>query len=116
MDYWKIQDIYLEKMKNDYEGGAIANPVYKPYFQWKFYGASVKTLTRKLCFQIMKEVQRELEELDNRHPGAQEQVLEESTPDDVWKPCRGYGEDCYLYSYLIGIECEITNIMMMNRD
>lgn len=33
MDYWKIQDIYLEKMKQDYEGGAIGNPVYKPYFQ-----------------------------------------------------------------------------------
>ena len=65
MDYWQKQDIYLERMKRDYEGGAIANPVYKPYFQWKFFGASVKTLTRELCYQIIKEAQRKLEELDS---------------------------------------------------
>ena len=114
MDYWKIQDIYLERMKRDYESGVIANPVYNPYFQWKFYGASIESLTKQTCYQIMKEAQRELEELDNRHPGAHEQVLAESTLDDVWKPYRGYGDDCYLYSYLIGVESEITNIMMYN--
>ena len=53
---------------------------------------------------IMKEAQRELEELDSKHPTAHEHVLEESTLEDIWKPYRGYGEDCYLYSYLIGIE------------
>lgn len=113
MDYWKIQDAFYERMKKDYEGGAIANPVYKPYFQWKFYGESVNTLTRELCFQIMKEAQRELEELDNRHPGAHEQLLVEPTLDDVRKPYKGYDDDCFLYSYLIGIEAEITNIFVM---
>ena len=68
MDYWKMQDIFHKRMKQDYEDGVITNPVFKPYFQWKFYGASVNTLTRELCFQIMKEAQRELGELDAKHP------------------------------------------------
>ena len=113
MDYFKIQDAYLERMKQDYEGGVIANPVYEPYFQWKFYGASVETLTKQLCYQIMNEAQRELEELDSKHPEAHNQMLAKPSVDDVWKPYRGYGEDCYLYSYLIGIEAEITNILIM---
>lgn len=48
-----------------------------------------------------------------QHPNAHRQLLEESTIDDVWKPYKGYGEDYYLYSYLIAIEGEITNIMIM---
>lgn len=61
----------------------------------------------------MKEAQRELEELDIKYPDAHNQLLEESTVDDVWKPYKGYKSDCYLYSYLIGIENEITNILIM---
>ena len=113
MDYWKIQDAFLERMKQDYEGEVIANPYYNPYFQWKFYGASVEILTKQQCYQIMKEAQRELEELDSKHPEGHKQLLKEPTLDDVWKQYKGYGEDCYLYSYLIAIESEITNILMM---
>lgn len=115
MEYFKIQDIFHARMRKDYESGLITNPIYRQYFQWKFYGASVETLTKRLCYQIMEEVQRELEELDIKHPNGVEHLLEESTVDDVWKPYKGYGEDCYLYSYLIGIESEITNIMMMKK-
>lgn len=113
MDYWKIQDLYLERMRIDYERGFITNPIFKPYFEWKFNDTPINSLTKQLCYQIMKEAQRELEDLDDKHPGAHDQVLAEPTLDDVWKPYRGYGEDCYLYSYLIGIESEITNILMM---
>ena len=113
MDYWKIQDIFNERMKQDYESGLITNPVFKPYFEWKFYGASVETLTKQVCYQIMKEAQKELDKLDNKHPEARKLLLEESTIDDVWKPYKGYGDDCYLYSYLIGVEAEITNILVM---
>ena len=113
MDYWKIQEIFHKRMKQDYESGLITNPVFKPYFQWKFYGAPVETLTKQVCFRIMKEAQKELEELDTRHPKAYEQILVEPTLDDVWKQYKGYGADCYLYSYLIGVEAEITNILVM---
>lgn len=34
MDYFIIQDIYHKRMKEDYEGGLITKPIYKPYFQW----------------------------------------------------------------------------------
>lgn len=44
MDYFKIQDIFHQRMKEDYERGVIANPVYKPYFDWKLYGASISLL------------------------------------------------------------------------
>ena len=115
MDYWQIQDIYLERTKLDYESGAMANPVYKPYFRWKFYGAPVESLTKQMCYEIMKEAQKELEALDSKYPKAHNQVLVKSTQDDVWKPYKGYGSDCFLYSYLIGIEAEITNILIMKR-
>lgn len=113
MDYWKIQDIFHERMKKDYEHGIITNPIFKPYFDWKLYDAPIMLLTKHICYQIMNEAQRELEELDAKHPEAHKQVLVEPTLDDVWKPYKGYGEDCYLYSYLIGMESEITNIIMM---
>ena len=113
MEYFKIQDIFHERMKRDYEDGVITNPIYKPYFEWKFYGASVESLTKQMCYDIMKEAQRELEELDAKHPTAHDKILVEPTLDDVWKPYKGYGEDCYLYSYLIGIEAEITNILII---
>ena len=113
MDYWKIQDVFHERMKSDYENGVITNPIFKFYFDWKFYNAPIKLLTKQLCYQIMEEAQKELDALDTKHPKAHEQLLDEPTLDDVWKPYKGYGEDCYLYSYLIGIESEITNIMIM---
>jgi len=114
MDYWKIQDIFHERMKMDYERGVISNPTFKPYFEWKFHNAPIKSLTRQMCYTIMKEAQKELEALDNKHPRAHEQILVEPTLDDVWKPYKGYESDCFLYSYLIAIENEITNIMIYN--
>ncbi len=99
-------------MKMDYERGVITNPTFKPYFEWKFFNAPIKSLTNIMCYAMMKEAQKELDALDAKHPKAHEHVLLEPTIDDVWKPYRGYETDCYLYSYLIGIESEITNIMM----
>ena len=113
MDYWKIQDVFHQRMKMDYERGLITNPIFKPYYEGKFYGASINSITKEMCYTIMKEAQRELDILDNRHPRGFEQLLETPTLDDVWKQYKGYGKDCYLYSYLIGIECEITKIMMI---
>ena len=100
-------------MKMDYENGIITNPIFKPYYEWKFYSSPITILTKQMCYDIMKEAQKELEELDNKRPTAHQQVLVEPTIDDVWKPYKGYGEDCYLYSYMIGIEAEITNILLM---
>ena len=113
MEYFEIQDIYHKRMKEDYEKGVVINPFHKPYFLWKFYGEPIESLTKQKCYAILEEAPRELEELDIKHPNAHEHLLEESTTDDVWKPYKGYGEDCYLYSYLIGIESEITNILFV---
>ena len=113
MEYWKIQDVFHQRMKVDYESGLITNPVFKPYYDWKFYGASINSITKQMCYFIMKEAQKELDILDNKHPRGFELLLETPTLDDVWKQYKAYGEDCYLYSYLMAIECEITNIMMM---
>ena len=60
MDYWEKQDVFHERMKKDYENGLITNPMYKPYFDWKFYGASVESLTKQMCYEIIKEAQKEL--------------------------------------------------------
>lgn len=114
MDYWKIQDVFHQKMKSDYESGVISNPTFKPYFEWKFYNAPIKSLTKQMCYDIMNEAQNELEALDLKHPKAHEQILVEPTLDDVWKPYKGYGEDCYLYSYLIAVESETLKILINN--
>ena len=102
-------------MKKDYERGVISNPTFKPYFEWKFYGVPIMLLTKHICYQIVKEVQKELEELDYKHPETQNKIIVEPSIDDVWAQYKGYGKDCYLYSYLIGVESEITNIIMMNQ-
>lgn len=102
-------------MKMDYERGLISNPTFKPYFEWKFYNAPIKSLNKQICYDIVDEAQNELEALDLKHPKAYKQLFDEPTLDDVWKPYKGYEEDCHLYSYLIGIENEITNILMLNQ-
>lgn len=51
-------------MKKDYEGGVITNPIFKPYFEWKFNNAPIKSLTRQMCYTIMKTAQNELNTLD----------------------------------------------------
>lgn len=107
MDYWKMQDLFHERMKMDYEGGVIDNPIYKPYFQWKFYGASVETLTKQLCYQIMKEAQKELEELDNKHPEAHNQILVEPSIDEYGLHISLIIQLYFLYSFL-----PITLILM----
>lgn len=113
MDYWKIQDIFHERMKKDYECGVITSPTFKPYFDWKFNDAPISAFTKQMCHDILHEAQTELRRLDNKYPRAHEQLSLQATIDDVWRAYRGYGEDCFLYSYLMGIESEITTIMMM---
>lgn len=114
MDYWKIQDIFHERMKMDYENGVISNPTFKPYFEWKFHNAPIKSLTKQMCYDIMNEAQKELDALDKKYPSAHEKLLAEPTLDDVWKPYKGYEDDCYLYSYLIAIESETLKILINN--
>lgn len=36
MDYFEQQDIFIAKMKEDYEKGGISIKALAPYFRWKF--------------------------------------------------------------------------------
>ena len=112
MDYFKKQDIFHDKMKKDYERGVITYPTFKPYFDWKFNNAPLSSLTKQICRNILHTAQKELQRLDNKYPRAHEHVAMESASDDMWAAYRGYGEDCFLYSYLVGIESEVANIIM----
>ena len=65
-DYFDIQDRFYAKMKLDYESGLIANPVLKPYFDWKFYHAPLSTLYRKTLFDMRESVAQEMEIIDEK--------------------------------------------------
>lgn len=110
-DYFDIQDRFYAKMKLDYESGLIANPVLKPYFDWKFCHALLSTLDRKTLFDMRESVAQEMEIIDEKYPDAYRFLSDSPASDDIWKPYRGYGDDRYLYSYLYGIESELSQLM-----
>lgn len=110
-DYFDIQDKFYARMKLDYESGLLGNPVLKPYFDWKFYHAPLSTLDRKALFDMRESVSLEMGIIDERYPEACMFLSDSPTSDDIWKPYRGYGDDRYLYSYLDGIESELSRLM-----
>lgn len=110
-DYFDIQDKFYARMKSDYESGLLGNHVLKPYFDWKFYHASLSTLDRKTLFDMRESVSMEMEIIDEKYPDASDFLSDSPTYDDIWKPYRGYGDDMYLYSYLYGIESELSQLM-----
>lgn len=112
-DLFNMQDEFYARMKADYESGLIGNPILKPYFDWKFYHAPLNTLDKRILFNMREAVSRDMEILDEKYPDAYRSLTLSPTADDIWKPYKCYGEDKYLYSYLDGIESEISRLMVI---
>lgn len=110
-----IQDCFLNKMKADYEAGLIPNPVYKPYFTWKFYNADLTIFTPANLREMAETCTDEMEKLDEKHPEGYKLLIKNSTMEDIWQPYKGYGEDAYLFSYLSAIDSELTNLRLLIR-
>ena len=91
-----MEEVY-HLMKMDYERGRMRNPAYEPYFAVMFYHASPRLLTKVVCHHILSETQDELMELEEKHPLAHKYLMKPYFNNDLLRPFRGYGVDCYLY-------------------
>ncbi len=98
------KEIFLQKMRADYENGLIKNPAFMPYFEWKFYHAPLSIFTRKILHKISKAITLEIKKLDEKYPRAFEGLIQKETIQNPWNPYMGFKEDRYLYSYLMAID------------
>lgn len=59
MDYFKQQDTFLAKMREDYENGLINIKALAPYFRWKF-DDKAKNPNRSQIWKMYDAIQEEL--------------------------------------------------------
>lgn len=109
---FRRQDIFRDKMVEDYKAGKISNPVYKPYLDWKSGIVPRPAITESEARNIINEASRELETYFDRYPDAFKQLDTQIDDDDVWRNFKEFGEDKYIVSYLYNIESELTTILL----
>ena len=104
------QDIFHESMIDAYLNGQIAEPTFKPYFDWKL-GKTVKLeISKAEARNIVEKASELLESYYDKYPDADNNI---GTSSDIWYLFHGYGKDKYIVSYLQKIEDEVTRILLM---
>lgn len=103
--------MFYERMRWDYEHGVIENPSYAPYFAVKFYQTPPQVLTKSVCNHILCETQRDLMELEEKHPHGHTQLMRPHFNSDILFSFRLYGSDRNLYAYLVEIEKEMVQLL-----
>ncbi len=107
---FKQQDLFLDKMLKDYQGGMIPNPIYRKYFNWKMGIGNFQDISRKEGFEMIKAAQEELASLYDRYPSAYSN-MECEINEDPWLFYKGFGDDKYIVSYLEYIDSELSYII-----
>lgn len=109
IDVFKKQDIFMNKMIEDYINGMFDNhAVFVPFFNWKM-GGSYKSINRNEAVSMLKEVEILLEHYYNKYPNAYK-CMPCYINDDPWQSYHGFGNDMYIVSYLEAIESEMIRI------
>lgn len=108
-DVFERQDLFLRRMKEDYLAGGIVDMVYEPYFGWKFGGNGL--FTEKEAHAMLDAVSDDLDRLYRKHPKSFS-VTEECADSSPWAAYRGFGEDCYLVSYLEELDREVSALLL----
>lgn len=108
MDYFKQQDTFIAKMKDDYEKGLINIKALAPYFRWKF-DDKAKNPSKSQIGEMRDAIQ---EELDSYY-GAYPKGYKETTDEPIWGQYAGYGDDKYIVAYLEAINEELPNLLMI---
>lgn len=108
MDYFKKQDTFVAKMKEDYEKGLINIKALAPYFCWKF-DDKAKNPSRSQIWKMYDAIQKELADYYMAYPNSHN----ETTDEPIWGQYAGYGDDKYIVAYLVAIKEEFPNLLMM---
>ena len=110
MTVFDKQDVFAERMLNDYSKGVIPQAeIFRPYFDWKSGKASHPRFSITEAHQMQEVASDLLEALYSKHQG-EPKIIDDYINDDPWQNYRWLGEDAYLVSYLGAIEAELTNI------
>lgn len=67
MDYFKQQDTFIAKMKEDYEKGVINIKALAPYFRWKF-DDKAKNPSKSQIGEMRDAIQEELDGYYEAYP------------------------------------------------
>lgn len=70
MDYFKQQDTFVAKLKEDYEKGLINIKALAPYFRWKF-DDKAKNPSRSQIWKMYDAIQEELTDYYMAYPNSQ---------------------------------------------
>lgn len=109
MDHFEQQDIFIAKMKEDYEGGGgISTKALAPYFCWKF-DDKAKNPSRSQIWKMYDAIQEELTDYYMAYPN----IHNKTTDEPIWGQYAGYGDDKYIVAYLEAINEEVPNLLMM---
>lgn len=108
MDYFKQQDTFIAKMKDDYEKGLINIKVLTPYFRWKF-DDKARNPSKRQIWTMYDVLQEELGKYYETYPKG----YKETTDEPIWGQYAGYGKDKYIVAYLEAIKEELPNLLMM---
>lgn len=107
MDYFKQQDTFVAKLKEDYEKGLINIKALAPYFRWKF-DDKAKNPSRSQIWKMYDAIQEELTDYYMAYPNSHN----ETTDEPIWGQYAGYGDDKYIVAYLEAIKEEFPNLLM----
>lgn len=108
MDYFKQQDTFIAKMKDDYEKGLINIKALAPYFRWKF-DDKAKNPSKSQIGEMRDAIQEKLDGYYEAYPKG----YKETTDEPIWGQYAGYGDDKYIVAYLVAIKEEFPNLLMM---
>ena len=108
MDYFKQQDTFIAKMKDDYEKGLINIKALTPYFRWKFDDKAWNPSKRQI-WTMYDVLQEELGKYYETYPKG----YKETTDEPIWGQYAGYGKDKYIVAYLEATKEELPNLLMM---
>lgn len=111
IDTFDKQDIFLDRMIEDYKKGVIPHAsVFAPYFRWKMGECGHDAITRETAYEMLGEASALLEVYYDKYPKAYEN-MDSYIDGDPWQQYKGFGEDKYVVSYLEGIDSELQNII-----
>lgn len=108
MDYFKQQNTFIAKMKEDNEKGLINIKALAPYFRWKF-DDKAKNTSRSQIWKMYDAIQEELTDYYMAHSNSHN----ETTDEPIWRQYAGYGDDKYIVAYLEAIKEEFPNLLIM---
>lgn len=108
MDYFKQQDTFVAKMKEDYEKGLINIKALAPYFRWKFDDKAPNP-NKSEIWEMQDVLQEKLDKYYEVYPKG----YKETTDEPIWGQYAGYCDDKYIVAYLEAINEELPNLLMI---